>query len=154
MLVGTAITGQSTRPPTTLGSAPSMPATTTMASAAAIRSRCRSRRCSPATPTSATRSVAVPIAWAVTSASRATGRSLVPADSTSTAPRVGLGRGPQRRDRVGDGHLPLPHLLQKLPHPDGVHRATLPPHLIAAAPLDDAPSVALSCPRRVAGPVV
>ena len=33
MLVGTAITGQSTSPPTTLGSAPSIPATTTIASA-------------------------------------------------------------------------------------------------------------------------
>ena len=33
MLVGTAITGQSTSPPTTLGKAPSMPATTTRASA-------------------------------------------------------------------------------------------------------------------------
>ncbi len=33
MLVGTAMTGQSTSPPTTLGKAPSIPATTTMASA-------------------------------------------------------------------------------------------------------------------------
>jgi hypothetical protein len=35
MLVGTAITGQSTRPPTTLGKAPSMPAATTITSAPA-----------------------------------------------------------------------------------------------------------------------
>src|SRR4028118_887821 len=32
MLVGTAMTGEATRPPTTLGSAPSMPATTTTTS--------------------------------------------------------------------------------------------------------------------------
>src|SRR5262249_29157066 len=44
MLVGTAMTGQSTTPPTTLGKAPSMPATTTIASAPMNWSRCRNRR--------------------------------------------------------------------------------------------------------------
>src|SRR6478736_9749434 len=52
MLVGTAITGALTRPATTLGRAPSMPATTMMTRAALRRSRSPSTRCRPATPTS------------------------------------------------------------------------------------------------------
>ena len=51
-LVGTAITGQSTSPPITLASAPSIPATATIARAAISSSVCASSRCSPATPTS------------------------------------------------------------------------------------------------------
>ena len=56
-------------------------------SAEASRSRCRRMRCKPATPTSTTNSTAAPITCAVTSASCATGRSLVPAVTTSTFPR-------------------------------------------------------------------
>src|SRR5260221_317085 len=44
MLVGTAITGTPTSPPTTLGSAPSIPATQTITRADASFSRCSSRR--------------------------------------------------------------------------------------------------------------
>src|SRR5215475_5187766 len=51
MLVVTAIAGTETRPPTTLGSAPSMPATTITTRAVARRSRRSSRRCKPETPT-------------------------------------------------------------------------------------------------------
>ena len=46
-LVGTATSGTPVRPPTTEGSAPSMPATTTRQSAAASRSRTASSRCRP-----------------------------------------------------------------------------------------------------------
>src|SRR5215469_10865505 len=52
MLVGTAMTGTETRPPTTLGSAPSIPATTITTRASASRSRRSSKRCKPETPTS------------------------------------------------------------------------------------------------------
>src|SRR5690606_33733574 len=62
--VGTAITGQPTSPPTTLGSAPSMPATQITASAAASRSCSASNRCTPATPTSRSSSTCSPIAVA------------------------------------------------------------------------------------------
>src|SRR5262245_19915356 len=86
MLVGTATTGQSTSPPTTLGNAPSIPATTTIASASVNRSRYFNSRWIPATPTSATNSTAQPNASAVTAASLATGKSLVPAVSTNTRP--------------------------------------------------------------------
>ncbi len=44
VLVGTAITGTPTSPPTTLGSAPSIPATQMITRAAASFSRCSSRR--------------------------------------------------------------------------------------------------------------
>ena len=50
--VGTAMTGFCTRPPMTLASAPSMPATATTQLARWIGSRLPSRRCSPLTPTS------------------------------------------------------------------------------------------------------
>ncbi len=50
--VGTATSGTPTSPPTTLGSAPSIPATTIRQSAASSRSRTPRIRCSPATPTS------------------------------------------------------------------------------------------------------
>src|SRR5580704_2381425 len=52
VLVGTAITGTATNPPTTLGSAPSIPATHTITRASASFFRCSSSRCNPATPTS------------------------------------------------------------------------------------------------------
>ena len=48
--VGTATSGTPTSPPTTLGSAPSIPATTIRQSAASSRSRTAMIRCSPATP--------------------------------------------------------------------------------------------------------
>jgi hypothetical protein len=51
-LVGTAITGRATRPPTTEGNAPSIPAQTTSASACRSTGVWRRRRCSPETPTS------------------------------------------------------------------------------------------------------
>ena len=51
-LVGTAITGQSAMPPTTLASAPSMPATATMALEDMMSSECDRRRWMPETPAS------------------------------------------------------------------------------------------------------
>ena len=87
------MTGQSTSPPTTLGKAPSIPATTTSASAPLsppLPCRCRSRW-SPATPTSATSATSQFHASAVTRASSATGRSLVPAVTTTTLPSFGPG---------------------------------------------------------------
>ena len=87
MLVGTAMTGARTRPPTTLGNAPSMPATAMTTRAASRRSRSASSRCSPATPASYTVSTRLPRASAATRASSATGRSDVPAATTRTRPR-------------------------------------------------------------------
>src|ERR1700723_4107854 len=52
VLVGTAITGAATIPATTLGSAPSIPATQIITRASANFFRCSSSRCNPATPTS------------------------------------------------------------------------------------------------------
>ena len=46
------MTGQSARPPITLGSAPSMPATATTTRAPMMASMCESRRWMPETPTS------------------------------------------------------------------------------------------------------
>ena len=51
-LVGTPITGAANRPPTTLVSAPSMPATQITTAARSSRDRTANSRCSPATPTS------------------------------------------------------------------------------------------------------
>src|SRR5438874_1131207 len=73
--VGTAMTGTSTRPATTLGRAPSMPATTTITFAFCKRSRRSRTRCTPATPTSYRRVTLHPISSAVTPASSATGTS-------------------------------------------------------------------------------
>src|SRR3954451_15578931 len=64
-LVGTATSGMPTRPPTTLGSAPSIPATTTRQSAPTKRSLASSSRCRPATPTSSMRSTPAPWTAAV-----------------------------------------------------------------------------------------
>src|ERR1043166_2666742 len=83
-LVGTAITGARTNPPTTDGSAPSIPATTMIAAAPSSASSCASNRWIPATPTSVTRLTRLPIAAAVAAASSATGKSLVPAVTIST----------------------------------------------------------------------
>src|SRR5512139_389818 len=52
MLVGTATTGRSTNPPTTLGSAPSIPATTMRTRAVSNLTLSERRRWIPATPTS------------------------------------------------------------------------------------------------------
>src|SRR4029450_7277932 len=76
-------------PPTTLASAPSIPATTTTASASASIGCTAARRCRPATPTSATISVSAPSIEAVSSASSATPRSEVPAVTMSTTPAAG-----------------------------------------------------------------
>src|SRR5215475_1497399 len=77
----------------TPGIAPSAPATATMASAAARVFSSPSSRCRPATPTSATSTADPPNTCAVTRASRATGRSDVPAVTTATV-RCGCGVGP------------------------------------------------------------
>ncbi len=74
MLVGTAITGQSTRPPITLGRAPSIPATTTRTSAPWRSGSRLNRRWIPATPMSATRSTSQFQVSAETRASSATGQ--------------------------------------------------------------------------------
>src|SRR3954469_6473864 len=73
MLVGTAITGTPTKPPTTLGSAPSIPAQTTTTRAPDKVSLCASSLWMPATPTSYTRRTSLPISSAVVTASSATG---------------------------------------------------------------------------------
>mmetsp|Transcript_10607 Transcript_10607/g.25991 ORF Transcript_10607/g.25991 Transcript_10607/m.25991 type:complete len:228 (+) Transcript_10607:321-1004(+) len=87
MLVGTAMTGTSTSPATTLGSAPSIPATTTTTSASRISSTRANSRWRPATPISTMRRVsATPMRRAVTAASSATDMSAVPAVSTATHP--------------------------------------------------------------------
>ena len=52
MLVGTAMTGQSARPPMTLARAPSIPAMAMITRALMMVSICATRRCRPATPTS------------------------------------------------------------------------------------------------------
>jgi hypothetical protein len=59
-LVGTPITGLSTRPPTTDGNAPSMPAITISTRAERNVSLAASSRCRPATPTSTSSSVLFP----------------------------------------------------------------------------------------------
>src|SRR6266568_5095875 len=93
-LVGTAITGTGTSPPTTLGSAPSMPAITMITAALRSRSVCVRMRWMPATPTSVSRATLLRNARAVTAASSATGRSLVPAVTMRIVPRpVGSGSG-------------------------------------------------------------
>src|SRR6202050_5458909 len=89
MLVGTPITGALTSPATTLGRAPSIPATTTTHSAARRCSSRASSRPSPATPTSARTSAQTPSPASVAAHSLATFRSVVPAVTTSTLPRAG-----------------------------------------------------------------
>jgi len=84
-LVGTAITGQLIRPPITLASAPSIPATTITTLACWSRGMCFISRWSPATPTSQISSVFWPIISAVTLASSATGMSAVPAVTIGNA---------------------------------------------------------------------
>src|SRR6186713_2318834 len=86
-LVGTAMTGVDTSPPTTDGSAPSIPATTITTAARVSDAAPDSTRWIPATPTSVNRSTSLPSAVAVTAASSATGRSLVPAVTIRIVPR-------------------------------------------------------------------
>src|SRR6476659_11075952 len=86
MLVGTAITGRATSPPTTDGRAPSIPATTITTDAFVRVSAPARTRWIPATPTSVRRSTVLPNARAVTAASSATGRSLVPAVTMRIVP--------------------------------------------------------------------
>ena len=88
-LVGTASTGAFTRPATTVGSAPSIPAQTINTRADCRDCFCASRRWIPATPTSAINSVVLPIRRVVTAASSATGKSLVPAQTTAIVPLPG-----------------------------------------------------------------
>ena len=136
-LVGTATSGTPVSPPTALGSAPSMPATTTRQSAASRVSRDASSRWMPATPTSVTRVTAAPLTRAVNAASAATGPSDVPAATTHTVPHAaGSGptathpglvvrghvveRRPQRRDqlrrRPGHQRRPLRMRVPQRPH--------------------------------------
>src|SRR5205085_7444657 len=82
-LVGTATTGPLAMPPTTDASAPSMPAMTTTTSAVASVSISGSSRCTPATPTAVTRVGLNPYASSVAAHSLATGRSAVPAVTTT-----------------------------------------------------------------------
>ncbi len=86
VLVGTATTGAGVSPPTTLASAPSMPAITTTASAMAMVSASARRRCRPATPQSVSLVGSNPSARRTASHSVAIGRSAVPAVSTTTEP--------------------------------------------------------------------
>ena len=67
-----------------LASAPSIPATTTTTSAPSTSSADASRRCTPATPTSVSRSGSMPCAHSVAAHSSATGRSAVPAVANTT----------------------------------------------------------------------
>src|ERR671911_554879 len=75
MLVGTATTGAEVMPATRLARAPSMPATTTTASASARSSTEANSRWTPATPTSVSRTASMPWAARVVAHSSATGRS-------------------------------------------------------------------------------
>ncbi len=86
--VGTAITGLATSPPTTLASAPSIPATTTTASKARISSTRAMIRWIPATPTSRISVTDNPIADATAAASDATGPSAVPSVTTTERERL------------------------------------------------------------------
>src|SRR5439155_12954658 len=104
MLVGTAITGRSVRPPTTLGSAPSRPATTTTTRALRKAAPWAMSRWMPATPTSAINSARLPRTLAVWRASSATGRSAVPAQTTSTLPTARFGRGGRGARAGADDH--------------------------------------------------
>lgn len=100
-LVGTAITGQSARPPMTLAKAPSMPAMAMITEALMISSIWCKVRCRPATPTSYSRSTSLPWTSAVRAASSATGMSLVPPVATTMRPMPsGSGRSPMMPHRA------------------------------------------------------
>src|SRR5262249_24094631 len=86
----------------TEGSAASMPATATTASAAATRSAWASSRCRPATPTSTITSGSAPKTLIVAAHSCTTGRSDVPAATTATSPRKGRG-GPRAAHPPANG---------------------------------------------------
>ena len=85
-LVGTAMTGVATSPPTTDASAASWPAATTTQSAARRSGSATARRCSPATPTSSWTVVFVPSSSQVRCTSRTTEPSDVPAETIATVP--------------------------------------------------------------------
>ena len=85
------MTGTSTRPAIAPGSAPSIPATATIACAARSRSTFAANRCSPAIPMSRHHSTVAPKASAVTAASAATAASAVPAVAMTTQPTPGAG---------------------------------------------------------------
>ncbi len=88
--VGTATTGMATRPPTTLGSAPSIPATTIAARALRTTSRLASSRCNPCdADVEDADTLGMPAMRRVRGASSATGISLVPAVTTATGGRLG-----------------------------------------------------------------
>src|SRR2546425_6172499 len=107
-LVGTAITGRSVTPPTTLASAPSIPATTTIAEARRSAGTCLRIRWTPATPASYPRPTGTPMNSSVTAASSATGRSEVPALTTSTRPPIRrAGEAPRRRDTIARARDPF-----------------------------------------------
>ena len=140
MLVGTAMTGQSTSPPTTLGNAPSMPATTTIASAPPSAFICWSRRCSPATPTSASSVTAQFHASAVTRASSATGRSLVPGRDHHHLPqlRAGVERPAQPERPPQRIRLPVREHLLQVAADRRLDARDQPPLLVAEQRLQDA----------------
>ena len=73
-------------PASTEASAPSIPATATMAVARRISGKAEIIRCRPDTPISKTRSTFAPHISAVTAASSATGMSAVPPVQTATSP--------------------------------------------------------------------
>ncbi len=100
------MTGQSTRPPTTLGNAPSIPATTTRRiGALQVGKLVQAAGASRPRPTSATSETSQFQASAVTRASSATGKSLVPAVTITTRPSFGpLSRGPSGRETFGPAH--------------------------------------------------
>src|SRR5439155_9328069 len=108
MLVGTAITGRSVRPPTALGSAPPRPATTTTTRALRKAAPWAMSRWMPPTPTSAINSARLPRTLAVWRASSATGRSAVPAQTTSTLPTARFGRGGRGARAGADDHYSGP----------------------------------------------
>src|SRR5882672_7190992 len=91
MLVGTAKTGQETNPPTTLGSAPSMPAMATMAQQFWSVGTWARRRWRPAMPTSVMGMAGTDMDRKVIRDSAATGESLVPAETTAMGGGDGLG---------------------------------------------------------------
>ena len=95
--VGTATTGTSVRPLTTLASAASRPATTTRQSTSVSSERSASSGRIRLPPTSSTRTTSVPVTRATKAASAAIGVSPLLAQSTPTRP-TGSGIGPTAAD--------------------------------------------------------
>ena len=91
-----------------------MPATATTATASRRTGRLSNSRCIPATPTSTTCTTWQPMSSAVTVASRATGRSEVPAAATTTpGNRLEL---PAAVDHYGLGGLVVGGVGDHFPH--------------------------------------